>query len=84
MIMTLSIYFNQIFDKNVLSQMSDISFMHIDHAILELLRMFYFQNIFDTSNSRDEIGIIYISFDWKFDFKFIQINVFEIQLKRPR
>ena len=84
MIMILSVYFDWIYDKNVLLKMSCINFMHIKYAVLEKLRMFYFQNISDISNSRDEIYIIYISIDWKFDFKFSQINVLEIQLKRLR
>ena len=58
--------------------MSEINFMDIEHVILELSRMFYFQNIFDISDSRDEIYIIYISFDWKFNFKSSQSNDFEI------
>ena len=58
--------------------MSDINFMDIEHVILELSRMFYFSNIFNISDSRDEIYIIYISFDWKFDSKFNQINAIGI------
>ena len=58
--------------------MSDNNFMHIEHVILELSRMFYFSNIFNISDSRDEIYIIYISFDWKFNFKSSQSNDFEI------
>ena len=58
--------------------MSDNNFMHIEHVILELLRMFYFSNIFNISDPRDEIYIIYISFDWKCNFKSSQSNVFEI------
>ena len=58
--------------------MSDINFMDIEHVILELSRMFYFSNIFNISDSRDEIYIIYISFDWKFNFKSSQSNDFEI------
>ena len=64
--------------------MSGINFIHIEHVILELSGMFYFSNIFDISDSRDEICIICIPFDRKFDFKFSQINVFEILWNRLR
>ena len=53
-----------------------INFMYTEHVILELLGMFYFENICDISDSRDDICIIFISFDWKFYFKFDEINPF--------
>ena len=69
MIMRLFIYFDWIYDYSVSSQKSCINFIQIEHVVLELLRMFYFYNILNISNSWDETYMIYISFDWKFDFK---------------
>ena len=39
--------------------------MHIEQVILELLYMFYFKNICNILDSRDEICVICISSDWK-------------------
>ena len=58
--------------------------MQIQLVILELLHTFYFENICDITDSWIEICIICISFDWKFDFKFIQPEIFEIWLDRLR
>ena len=72
------------FSKSVSRKIFSKNFMQIQLVILELLHTFYFWNICDITDSRVGICITCISFDWKFDFKFTQIKIFEIWLDRLR
>ena len=72
------------FSKSVSRKIFSKNFMQIQLVILELLHTFYFWNICDITDSRVGICITCISFDWKFDFKFSQINFFEFWLKSLR
>ena len=66
--------------KNIIQKILCTSFVHIENAILELLHMFYFENIQDFLDSRGANPIIYISFDSKFNLLSIQILIFEVSL----
>ena len=58
--------------------------MQIGVVILELLRMFYFQNIYNITGSIIEICMTCILFDRKLNFEFSQTNNFEILLSNLR